>query len=102
MEVGVLTLNTYSLRDLQTASALLTQALSEGQSLQSLLDLIGTRVRAIAPIGQEKYPSVSGVERHCPGCRVRLYLCHESSRMAGADVYVCSRHCGYSEVRGGR
>lgn len=128
MGVGVLTLNTYSLRDLQTASALLTQALSEGQSLQSLLDLIGTRVRAIAPIGQEKTISaadlVQVIDQHlrgalpmgnkqmddrskgrtipvCPSCSSgQLAPCRQTSALVGATVLSCTSHCGYSRIVG--
>ena len=95
----MLMLDAYSKRDLQTARSLLLLADDEGMAtIAQAIELIE---RAIGDDQQSVSVAVDTPNQskgRCPWCGGSMRLCGESSRLAGAPVYTCSRRCGYSVV----
>lgn len=93
-------------------SAFSISGLQESLAILRLLDAAGVRTidEAISRVDQAMGGSVlaqSEVEQvrpedRCPSCgKGSMSLCRVTSSLAGVPVAVCSRHCGYSEVRHG-
>lgn len=94
-------------------SAFSISALQEAVVVLRLLDGAGVRTvsEAISRVGQAIGGSVQAqgeaeqVRRDnpsCPSCgQGHLYICSQTSAIAGHPVRVCSHHCGYSEVANG-
>lgn len=99
--MGVLMgLEAHSIASLQQARALLQQLQDSGvatvdEAVRNIEAEVERRgVIASSPVShrQEFQPCPS------PGCSGVLRQCSSSSRLVGAPVMVCSRHCGYSYI----
>lgn len=114
--MAMLNLTAYAKSTLQHCSALLTQARSAGIiEIDVLLGSIDSHLRESAlterkaitandrRVGrtvERAHGAGNGSAPVCPSCALgHLVICRETSSIVGHPVLVCTRHCGYSEVK---